>query len=111
MHPSNSGIRIPQKINVRGTTAFGISYVVTVPTKLTGSAVRRKQFMSKEQAEAFAEDEWSGFRKQGEVYLFCDFDRRFNKLLRHVGFVKTERLRKFSALERRALSNTSISSH
>ena len=76
IHPSNSGIRIRQKINARGTVAFGTSYVVTVPTKLTGGALKRKQFTSREQAEAFAEDEWSGFRRQGEVYFDATPDER-----------------------------------
>lgn len=68
-YPKGSGIRIREKINTSGADAFGVSFAVTVPTKVTGGARKRKQFSSKEQAESFADDEWKGFRKQGEAYF------------------------------------------
>lgn len=67
--PEGSGIRVREKINTSGQDAFGISYAVTVPSKLTGGARKRKQFTTKEQAEEWAKDEWKGFRKQGESYF------------------------------------------
>jgi integrase len=67
--PDGSGIRVREKINTSGQDAFGISYAVTVPTKLTGGARQRKQFITKELAEAWAKQQWKGVHKQGESYF------------------------------------------
>ena len=69
IYPEASGIRVREKINTSGQDAFGISYAVTVPTKLTGGARKRKQFTTKEQAEEWAKNEWTGFKKDGESYF------------------------------------------
>jgi integrase len=69
IYPVGSSIHIREKINTSGQDAFGVSYAVTVPTKLTGGARKRKQFASKEQAEDWAKNEWTGFRKDGESYF------------------------------------------
>lgn len=69
IHPKGSGIRIRPKINTSGKDAFGISYAVTVPSKVTGGARKRKQFSEQSKAEAWAEQQWTGAQVQGEVYF------------------------------------------
>jgi integrase len=68
-HPTGSGIRIRQKVNTSGTDAYGVSFAVTVPVKITGGARERKQFRTQKEAEDFALHQWKGFQKQGESYF------------------------------------------
>lgn len=68
-HPRNSGIFIREIINVTKGEARGISYLVTVPSKLTGSARIRKQYSSTKSAEEYAEEICFGKQKQGEVFF------------------------------------------
>jgi len=69
IYPDGSGIRVREKINTSGQDAFGISYAVTIPTKLTGGVRKRKQFTTKEMAETWAKDQYRGSKKQGESYF------------------------------------------
>jgi len=75
-YPKKSGIHIREILNTTGGDAFGASYMVTVPAKLTGKLRERKQFTRREDAEdwadktflgylAFPEGEISGFRQSG----------------------------------------------
>lgn len=68
-YPTGSGIRIREKINTAGKQAFGISFEVTVPARVTGNKRARKQFKTKEDAELYADNQFKGFRKQGESYF------------------------------------------
>lgn len=74
--PKGSGIRLRPKINSCGKDAFNISYAVNVPSKITGSARKRKQFTSKQQAEQWASEQWNGAKKQGEIYFEATSEER-----------------------------------
>tara|TARA_B110001469_G_scaffold107360_1_gene107544 strand:+ start:144 stop:1412 length:1269 start_codon:yes stop_codon:yes gene_type:complete len=82
-HPKGSGITIREKINTKGTTAFGVSYVITLPSKITGTVQTRKQFKDKDEAEKHAAKEWQGFSTQGRVYFKATDEERneFSNLL------------------------------
>lgn len=69
IHPKDSGIRIREKINTSGKDAFGISYAVTIPSKISGKGRIRKQFDEKPKAEAWALGQWNGLQDQGKVYF------------------------------------------
>ena len=69
IHPKDSGIRIRPKSNTSGKKAYKISYAVTIPSKVTGGARIRKQFKEQSKAETWAEGQWTGSQKQGEVYF------------------------------------------
>ena len=56
-YPSNSGIRIREKINTSGKDSYNTSYAVTVPVKITGGARLRKQFKSLEGSRKFAKEQ------------------------------------------------------
>jgi integrase len=76
-YPKKSGIRIREMLNNNGGEAFGASYLVTVPSKLTGKLRERKQFKNREEAEKWANDSLTGFRKQGEDFFsLSDEERR-----------------------------------
>lgn len=68
-YPRGSGIRIREQINVHGGEAYGASYQVTVPAKLSGTVRERKQFPSKERAEQWACEQLRGFKAQGEGFF------------------------------------------
>lgn len=69
IYPKNSGIRIREKINTSGKEAFGISYAVTIPSKVSGKARIRKQFDEQSKAETWAQEQWNGAQNQGKVYF------------------------------------------
>ena len=69
IHPKDSGIRIREKINTSGKEAFGISFAVTIPSKVSGKKRIRKQFDEKAKAEKWAEQQWNGFKDHGKVYF------------------------------------------
>lgn len=75
-HPKGSGITIREKINTKGTTAFGVSFVITIPSKITGTVQKRKQFKDKDEAEKHAAKEWEGFSTQGKVYFKATDEER-----------------------------------
>lgn len=63
-------------MNTSGTKAYGSSFAVTVPVKVTGGARKRKQFATLEKAQKFADDAWTGYCKQGHVYFDATTDER-----------------------------------
>jgi hypothetical protein len=67
--PKGSGIRIREKINTSGTEVFGVSYAVTIPSKITGKARIRKQFKTQKEAEDYASDQNDGKTTQGHVFF------------------------------------------
>lgn len=75
--PKASGIRIREVLNLHKGEAFGGSFLVVVPAKLTGRLRARKQFKTKLDAEAWAEKQFRGHRKQGEDFFsLTDAERR-----------------------------------
>ena len=75
-YPKKSGIRIREILNNNGGDAFGASYLVTVPAKLTGKLRERRQFKHREEAENWADDTLTGCRKQGEDFFSLSDDER-----------------------------------
>ena len=69
IYPKGSGIRIREKINTSGKDAFGVSYAVTVPSKVSGAERIRKQFDEKSKAESWATNQWNGYQDQGKVFF------------------------------------------
>jgi integrase len=69
IHPKDSDIRIRPKINTSGKDAYGVSYAVTVPSKISGAARIRKQFSEKSKAEEWAKNQWNGFQSQGKDFF------------------------------------------
>lgn len=74
--PKKSGIRIREILNSHGGDTFGASYLVTVPSKLTGKLRERRQFAIREDAEQWATDRLAGYRKQGEDFFSLSDDER-----------------------------------
>ncbi len=75
--PKHSGIRIRALINRHSGETFGASYIVTLPAKLTGTTVKRKQFRKRAKAEQWADEQFRGARKEGETYFsLTDAERR-----------------------------------
>ncbi len=68
-HPKGSGIKIREILNVTNGDAYGGSYLVVVPAKLTGTVRKRKQFKTKELAEDWAERQQLGQKRQGEDFF------------------------------------------
>ncbi len=64
-HPAKSGIWISEFQNRSGGTAFGISFLVTIPSRLAGIR-KRTQFSTPAAAEEFAEAEQERLQKQGQ---------------------------------------------
>ncbi len=75
-YPKKSGIRIREILNATGGDAFGASYMVTVPAKLTGKLRERKQFTRREDAEDWADKTLLGYRKQGEDFFALTEEER-----------------------------------
>ena len=55
-YPKNSGIFIKEVLNRRSGMIFGAAYQVVVPAKLTGRLRERKQFKTRAEAEACADE-------------------------------------------------------
>ncbi len=68
-HPKKSGIRIRSVFNAYEGKAFGVSYLVTVPSRLTGRLRERRQFKDRILAQEWAEKIFEGSRKQGEDFF------------------------------------------
>jgi integrase len=66
--PAGSGIRVSEIINRQGGADFGRSYRVTIPGRLAGTR-QFKQFAGLESAEAWAMEQFAGFRKEGERHF------------------------------------------
>ncbi|HZZ59023.1 MAG TPA: tyrosine-type recombinase/integrase, partial [Opitutaceae bacterium] len=76
-HPKKSGVMIREVLNLHAGQAFDGSFLVTVPAKLTGGGRERKQFKTRELAEQWAEDQFKGYRKQGQDFFsLTDAERR-----------------------------------
>ena len=68
-YPKKSGIRVREVFNLTAGAAFGASYLVTIPSKVTGRLRERRQFKEKTEAEKWAENTFAGFRKQGHDFF------------------------------------------
>ncbi len=68
-YPKKSGISIRELLNLHAGDAFGASYLVTLPTKLTGKGLERKQFKDRAEAEAWADNSFSGFKQDGQSFF------------------------------------------
>lgn len=68
-YPKDSGIRIREKINTRGTDVYGTSFAVTVPVKVTGDSRIRKQFPSLAKAKKYAKEQFDGKEVQGQMFF------------------------------------------
>lgn len=71
-HPKKSGITIRlfyYKQTFNGKEEEYSAFQVVVPSEVTGTTRKRKQFKTKEEAERFASSEYRGSKKQGEVYF------------------------------------------
>lgn len=75
-HPKKSGIRIREILNSCGGEAYGASYLVTVPAKLTGRLRTGRQFKQRKEAEKWAVETFTGYRKQGEDFFSLTDDER-----------------------------------
>ena len=76
-HPKGSKIFIKEVINYHSGESFNGSYMVTIPSKVTGTLRKRRQFKEKVKAERWAREEFDGARKQGEDYFKTTaFERR-----------------------------------
>ena len=76
-YPKKSGVRLREILNGTNGKFFGCSYLVIVPTRITGGLRERKQFAERAQAEAHAEKAWNGFRAQGhDFFALSDAERR-----------------------------------
>jgi integrase len=74
--PKDSKIFIREVINLNCGQAYDGSYLVTIPAKVTGTTRKRQQFKDKDKAEEWANNEYSGIRKQGEDYFKATADER-----------------------------------
>ena len=97
-HPKKSGIKISLKDNRTNGKNFGVSFIVTIPAKVTGRNRQRKQFKEESIAKKWADQQWSGHSKQGEVYFKATTEERneFASLLpdlREAGISMTEAVR------------------
>ena len=68
-YPKKSGISIREIINSHAGEDFNGSYLVTVPSKLTGKLRQRRQFKGKAEAEKWADDTFTGYRQQGHAFF------------------------------------------
>jgi len=76
-YPKNSGIKIRVVQNTSKGTAFGFSYMVDVPVKITGTIRQRKKFTSELDAELHAVTVYQGSRNQGaDFFALSDNQRR-----------------------------------
>jgi integrase len=97
-YPKKSGIRIREILNLNEGDAFGGSYLVTVPSSLTGKLRERRQFKDKADAEKWASDTFAGYRKQGHDYFILSEQERSEvgasvPLLRQHGISISEAIR------------------
>lgn len=75
-YPKKSGIRIREILNAHAGDAFGASYLVTIPSKVTGKLRDRRQFKERQDAEKWASDTFTGFRKQGQDFFAISEEER-----------------------------------
>lgn len=75
-YPKNSGISIRPIPNVTLGEAYGESYLVTLPGKVTGKGRRRRQFTTLEAAKDFAAESFNGVRKLGGRFIDLEHEDR-----------------------------------
>ena len=68
-HPKGSGITIRSVANITNGHAYGQSYLVTVPGKVTGRGRHRKQFDTLPAAKDYAAEAANGVRAVGEKFI------------------------------------------
>lgn len=90
-YPKKSGIRIREILNSTGGDAFGASYLVTVPGKLTGKLRARKQFTRRDAAEDWAEETFQGYRKQGQDFFNMTEEER-REVAAHLPFLREHKI-------------------
>ena len=76
-YPKGSGIKIRVVQNTSQGTAYGFSFMVDVPVKITGTVRQRKKFTSVADAELHADTVYQGSRNQGaDFFALTDHQRR-----------------------------------
>ncbi len=76
-YPKKSGIRIREILNRNAGEVYAGSYLVDVPTKITGKIRLRRQFKTREEAESWAKQSLEGSTKQGhDFFELNDTERR-----------------------------------
>ena len=68
IHPAKSGIRIREVTNSTNGEQFGTSYMVTVPSRITGGKRVRKQIARLDDAKEWAADQFHTGRKMGAAF-------------------------------------------
>jgi len=94
-YPKKSGIRIREIINSTSGYTYEGSYLVTIPAKLTGADVKKRQFKNKAQAEEWAETAYSGSLAEGRDHFSLSSTERREvatniPILREHGITLTE---------------------
>ena len=97
-YPKKSGVKIRPIFNAHDGDFFGASFLVTIPSKLTGGLRERKQFKGLVEAKKWADDIYSGYRKQGHDFFTLSAQERQEvgaciPLLRQHGISITEAVR------------------
>jgi len=91
-YPKGSGIKISPVLNEAknkpsNSKDLSSSFRVTVPSRLTGSNRKMKQFKDKKEARIFAQQEWDYFRKHGDIVF--EFSREeINQAIRAMKLAK-----------------------
>jgi integrase len=67
-HPKASGIKVAEIPNKTAGVAFGVSYQVRIPSKLTGGKRELLQRSTKHDAELLAEDRFVALKKHGTEF-------------------------------------------
>jgi integrase len=78
-YPAGSGIRVREIINRSDGADFGLSYRVTIPARVAGER-QFKQCASLETAEAWAKEQFEGFRKDGQKHFTLTTSQRDDAL-------------------------------
>ena len=71
-YPRGSGIKIREITNKHDGVLYKKSYQVTIPNRLSIKGRIRKQFVSLEEAKAYAKTSFNGIRRLGEEFLKID---------------------------------------
>lgn len=67
-HPRGSGIKVAEMPNKTAGVAYGVSYQVRVPSKLTGGKRELLQRSTKQEAELLAEDRFVALKRHGTEF-------------------------------------------
>ena len=96
-YPKNSGIWIKEILNSHSRGTFNGALQVVIPAKLTGRLRERKQFKTRAEAEACADEAYSGHTKQGQDFFKPTLqDRR--ELITHIPALREKKLTVSEAL-------------